>query len=617
MPKQDESTTEPSKTPTPYTRFTPPAYLPPAGEDESPSTWGFRDTRFEIDARGEVRLTGSRYLIAGKSLPALLPWVRKVMQIDVGAHKRHPWTYPPQIPEPRRNEAFIGALRNLLADSQWTLDGPTRLRHGHGHTQEEMYAIKYGKLNRVPDLVVFPETEEQVADLVRAATLHDVCLIPFGGGTNVSEALRCPEDEARTIVSIDMRRMNRLLWIDAENRMARIEAGAVGRHLSEQLRRQGFTLGHEPDSIEFSTLGGWIATFASGMKKNKYGNIEDLVLDLTAITAVGKLEHRTLGPRESTGNDPRLWMFGSEGRLGIVTSAVVKLFPLPERQEYGSVLFPDFENGVRFMYELAQHGDWPASVRLVDNLQFQFGMALKPASKGWRAKKSLLEKLFVTKIKGFDPERMVACTLVFEGTADEVTRQQEAVYRIAKKHRGMKAGSENGARGYQLTYGIAYIRDFVMDHFILAESFETSVPWSQVQSLCENVKQRVYDEHAQRKLPGKPFVTCRVTQIYETGACVYFYFGMYHEGVERPSEVYAEIERAARDEILRSGGSLSHHHGIGKLRQRYLPAILSEAALTWNREAKRAFDPQNIFGCDNQSSAIRSGNVLTMSSRAD
>jgi alkyldihydroxyacetonephosphate synthase len=164
----------------------------------------------------------------------------------------------------------------------------------------------------------------------------------------------------------------------------------------------------------------------------------------------------------------------------------------------------------------------------------------------------------------------------------------------------MKAGAENGRRGYELTYGIAYIRDFVMDHFVLAESFETSAPWSQVRAVCEGVKERVRKEHAARNLPGQPFVTCRVTQIYETGAAVYFYFGMSHEGVDHPSEVYAEIERAAREEILKLGGSLSHHHGIGKLRQRYLSDIYSPTSLAWSRDAKRAFDPQNIFGCDNQ-----------------
>src|SRR5262245_61773297 len=183
-------------------------------------------------------------------------------------------------------------------------------------------------------------------------------------------------------VYVDMHRMNRFLWIDRENMMACIEAGAVGRHIMTELRKYGFTMGHEPDSVEFSTLGGWIATNASGMKKNKYGNIEDLVLDINVVTTAGVLERAAPSPRESVGLDLRRLMFGSEGTLGIVTSAVVKIFPLPEVQEYGSVLFPTFEAGFKFMYELMRDATPPASVRLVDNLQFQFGLALKPATSG-------------------------------------------------------------------------------------------------------------------------------------------------------------------------------------------------------------------------------------------
>ena len=219
------------------------------------------------------------------------------------------------------------------------------------------------------------------------------------------------------------------------------------------------------------------------------------------------------------------------------TSAAVKLFPTPEVQRYGSIVFPSFAAGVAFMYELTREGTPPASVRLVDNLQFQFGQALKPRAAGWRALKSKAERWYVTRLRGFDPDSMVACTLVFEGSADTVRAEEKSVYRIAARHGGMKAGRENGERGYQLTFGIAYIRDFVMNHYILGESFETSVPWSQVASLCDNVKRRLHEEHEQRGLPGKPFVTCRITQVYETGVCVYFYFAYYHKGVEEPSRV--------------------------------------------------------------------------------
>ncbi|MBI4471667.1 MAG: FAD-binding oxidoreductase [Acidobacteria bacterium] len=576
----------------------PPA--PDPSEAESLDVWGFRDTHFDFSENGHVTIRGNRYELSGKELPRFLPWVREVLECDVGPQNVLPPHYPTAIPDSRITPEFLVAIRGFLAENQIDSDGKIRLRHGHGHTQEEMYAIKYTQLGRIPDLVVYPETEDQVAQLVETAKKHSVSLIPYGGGTNVTDALRCKPQETRTIVSVDMQRLNRILWIDRANMMASIQAGAVGRHIMAELSKYQVTMGHEPDSVEFSTLGGWIATNASGMKKNRYGNIEDLVLDVTVTTAAGTLQRTSASPRESVGLDLRRLMFGSEGTLGIITSAIVKIFPLPEVQEYGSVLFPTFEDGFKFMYELTRESTPPASVRLVDNLQFQFGLALKPKTSGIGALKSKVEKFFVTKIKGFQPDKMVACTLVFEGTKAEVEQQQRDVYRIAATHRGMKAGSENGRRGYQLTFSIAYIRDFLMSYYIIAESFETSVPWTNALGLCENVKRRLEDEYGRRRLPGKPFITARVTQVYRTGVCIYFYFGFYFKGISNPQEVYLELENAARDEILKSGGSLSHHHGVGKIRRAFLPRIMSEAALQLKRELKKSLDPTNVFGAGNQ-----------------
>jgi alkyldihydroxyacetonephosphate synthase len=578
-------------------RIAPDAWHPPDEAAESLDVWGFRGAGFELLQNGSVVLNGP-YTGSGVELPDLLPWVNRTLGIDVRPGDIHPANYPPDIPSPRPNPGFLREIGTFLPASALSTEAEARLRRGHGHTLEEMYSIKYGRIERVPDLVVFPEREEQVAALVQAAARHDACLVPYGGGTNVTDALRCPAEEDRTIVAVDLSRMNRIRWIDPVNRMACIEAGAVGRHLQAQLGAHGYTLGHEPDSVEFSTLGGWIATHASGMKKNRYGNIEDLVLDLSVVTPLGELRHAPF-PRESAGLDPRRWIFGSEGALGIVTRAVVKIFPLPEIQRYDAVLFPDFASGVAFLYDLALNGSLPASARLVDNLQFQLSQTLKPRATGAAALKRRLEKLVVTRLKGFDPARMVACTLVYEGSSRDVATQQKAVARLRRRHGGMGAGSENGRRGYQLTFGIAYLRDFVMRHWILGESFETSVPWNRVLSLCDNVRQRLHTECASRGVPGRPFVTARVTQLYQTGVCVYFYFAFYHKGLPDPLATYLELERAARDEILKSGGSLSHHHGVGKLRRGFLPRVFSPAVLEWAAGIKHAVDPTNIFGIGN------------------
>lgn len=577
-------------------RLYPPPLPPDPRDAVNVKEWGFRDTSFAVDDSGAITVTGDRYPgLSGETLPNLLPWFRTVLGIDFSVTDGDASNYPPRIPESKPAPEFLAGLQKILTADQIITEPEIRLRHGHGHTVSEINALRTTGFPRVPDYVVYPESEAQVSALIEIAGRAGVVLTPYGGGTNVTEALRCLPNEQRPIVSVDMGRLNRIEWIDPVNRMAKIQAGAPGRAIQAQLAEYGFTMGHEPDSVEFSTVGGWIATNASGMKKNQYGNIENIVLDVTVITAAGKLERAHVVPRESIGLDPKLWIIGSEGSLGIVTSAVVKLFPLPEEQRYGSIIFKTFEDGIAFMYDLAQEDARPASVRLVDNLQFQFGQVLKPASRGAKKLKSKAEKWLVTGPLGFDPDKMVAVTLVFEGTREHVKQQQKKVYELAKQHHGFNGGAENGKRGYLLTFGIAYIRDFVLRHHILAESFETSVPWSQAQELVNRVKGRIYAAHDERKLPGRPFVSCRVTQVYETGCCVYFYMAFYSKGVENAVGAYHEIEAEARKEVIAAGGSISHHHGVGKLRLPFVSDIMSPAMIIWRDQMKSALDPDGIF----------------------
>jgi alkyldihydroxyacetonephosphate synthase len=569
--------------------------------DESPHVWGFTDTKYQITQDGSVEITGSRYPTSGQKLDGLLPWFEKLMNVKFPREQRMPTNpAPTMLPNPVQNDEFLLKVREFMVENQINSEPLQRLRHGHGHSLDDMYTVNYGgHFKRIPDLVLFPENTEQVLAIVSAARDSGVRLIPFGGGTNVSGALSCPADERRTIAAVSTRRMNRVLWIEKFNRLARIEAGAVGRNIAATLAAHGMMLGHEPDSMEFSTLGGWIATKASGMKKSQYGNIEDIVLDVEVATQNGLLARVSdnLPPRESIGLDLNSLIFGSEGTMGIVTSAVVKIFPLPDLQRYGSIIFRSYDLGLAFMYDLTQSGNsLPASVRLVDNTQFQFSMALKPL-KSTHAIRSRLEKAYVTRFRGFDPQSMAACTLAFEGSASQVRAQESAVYKIARQHGGMKAGGANGRRGFEMTFAIAYIRDFAMSLGVLAESFETSCSWSLVPELCRRVHQRVKDEHAALRLPGEPFVSSRISQIYHTGVTVYFYLAVFtgFGTVVDPVGAYEVLETAARDEILKSGGSLSHHHGVGTVRRRFLPKVLSAAASAHRKCIAAAQDPENIF----------------------
>ena len=295
---------------------------------------------------------------------------------------------------------------------------------------------------------MWPESADEVRASLELARAHGVCLIPYGGGTNVTDALRCPADERRTIVSLDLRRMNRVLWIDPENRTAGIEAGATRRRDRGAARAATASRSAtSPTAIEFSTLGGWIATNASGMKKNRYGNIEDIVLAISAVTPSGELA-RAAAPRESVGADPARWLFGSEGELGIVTSAVVKIFPLPEVQRYGSMLFHDFETGVAFLRDVQRAGDVPASVRLMDNLQFQFGQALKPRAPGSRRGRARSRSSSCTRVQGLRRRAHGRLHAALRGQRGARSRRRSARLpdsRRARRHEGRRPRTASAA----------------------------------------------------------------------------------------------------------------------------------------------------------------------------
>lgn len=359
-------------------------------------------------------------------------------------------------------------------------------------------------------------------------------------------------------------------------------------------------MGHEPDSFEFSTLGGWISTRASGMKKNEYGNIEDILVSCVVVTPQGVMKQAHPWPRISGGPDCNHYVLGSEGNIGIITEAIVRVRPIPEVSRPGSILFYDYEDGLKFMHEVARSRNWPASCRLIDNTQFQFGQALKaaPDSKSQEILDKI-KKFYVVNVKGYDPQNMVVVTLMFEGSKKKVDAQEKMINEIAAKYKGMPAGEDNGKKGYLLTFLIAYIRDFASLYHMIAESFEASCPWSTVSDLSRNVRKHIEDVAQQNGIGDRIFVSFRVTQIYETGACIYVYFGFNYVGVKDPIKVYDIIEYEARKEILRNGGSVSHHHGIGKIRKVFMDDVSSKPYQNTIKAIKKELDPTNIFAINN------------------
>nr|XP_014280538.1 alkyldihydroxyacetonephosphate synthase isoform X3 [Halyomorpha halys] len=442
-------------------------------------------------------------------------------------------------------------------------------------------------------------SHEDVLHIVTLADTYNVVIIPYGGGTSVSGAVSCPESEKRTICSLDTSQMNNILWLDKKNLLVCCQTGLVGQDLESFLQERGFTCGHEPDSYEFSTVGGWVATRASGMKKNVYGNIEDLLVNVKLVTPKGVLSKEGLYPRQSTGPDLNHIVLGSEGTLGVITEVILKIRPVAPIKKYGSIVFPYFDAGVACMREVARQRCQPASIRLMDNEQFQFGQTLRPKNSSyWSSFTENFKKAYLKHIKGFDLNLICVATLLFEGEKDQVEQQENLIYKIAKDCGGIPAGENNGERGYMLTFVIAYIRDLGLDFNIVAESFETSVPWDRTLTVCRNVK---YIVRKKCKDFGIKYylISHRVTQTYDCGSCVYFYFAFNWEGLSDPVATYGDIESAAREEILRCGGSLSHHHGVGKLRARWYPKQISQLGANLYNTTKQFLDPKNIFACQN------------------
>ncbi len=571
----------------------------------------YKDTEFMLLEDGDVKVTGSRYPLSGKILPKFRAYWEKYAGLDVS--KLSPAQSFDQIISKVKpavvNTKFMEALETEHKKNPMykimTAEAESRLLHSHAHSNQEIFTLRYGHFYRYVDLVIYPGDHSQVERFVKFVCdnwYNDVCIIPYGGGNSVSQALLCPENENRMIISVDMSEMSKVKWIDFATMTACVEAGANGLDLEKQLEDHGVTTGHEPDSWEFSTVGGWVATRASGMMKNEYGNIEDLLVSCKMVSPIGVIEVGCNVPRKSTGPDVSEIIMGSEGTMGIITEAVLKIKKIPGLREYSAIVFPDFEKGVQFMQEIAQKNLQPGSIRLIDNSQFHFGQSLKPKAEsmiepfmGW------VKNFVLTTVKGFDIDKLAAVTMLIIGNdKSEIQTQLKRIVAVAQKYGGLDVGSEAGRSGYLLTYVIAYLRDFAVNHYLLAESFESAVPWPNVASWGERVKKRIIDAVKRKGVQGIPWVTARVSQVYHNGGCCYFYFAFVGEGLKNPIKIYSEIEDEARDEILSCGGSLSHHHGVGKLRRKWMNGTaVSPSAFNMLKKIKQELDPHNVFANGN------------------
>src|SRR6202167_882287 len=311
--------------------------------------------------------------------PGLWPYAKAVLGVEEENVNLPPVSIDAvRLREAIRHERCLAELRLWMRADQICDSRHERLVHAYGKGLRDLFRMRHGMAEGAPDLVVYPENEHDVLMTIRAAAEHDVVVIPFGGGSNIAGCLERSETH-RMVMSLDMRRMRRVLAVDKESLTARIEAGVFGPDLEEQLSGYGLTLGHFPDSFLHSTLGGWIATRSAGMQSDKYGKIEDMVIALRMVTPGGVLATRTV-LKSSYGIYAYHLCIGSEGTLGVITEATMRVDARPEARVVPAYLFPEFDGGLEAMRECMRRECMPSMVRLNDPDKTSLSVAFKAPS---------------------------------------------------------------------------------------------------------------------------------------------------------------------------------------------------------------------------------------------
>lgn len=493
------------------------------------------------------------------------------------------------IPAPNIDSALREHLEKAIGEKWVIEDGETRVIHTFGKSLRDLVRLRKGDFGRLPDLVLYPGNEAEVEEIMNAALSYDAVLIPFGGGTNITGSLEVARTEKRTVLSVDLQRMGKVIAIDTTSQQARIEAGALGPDLEEQLNVQGWSLGHFPDSFTHSALGGWIATRSSGMQSDKYGDISQITKAVRVVTPQGMLATRAV-PSTAAGPSIREMILGSEGRLGIITEATVQVHRLPEKRTILGYIFPTWKAGLECLREVAASDAQIFVARLSDanETAFSFATQKKKGFKGWVQATGLARLL---KIKSIDSSTMCLSFIGFEGSRAHVALQRQLVGRIVKQHGGLCVGAKPGELYDQKKFDTPYIRDFLLDIGILADVSETAAPWSELHRVHQGVHERVkttFDE-----LGIKGYVMCHLSHTEHTGACLYFTFALAARADRPEIEQYDAVKHAAQQAFIDLGATLSHHHAVGREHAEWLEPDISAPGVNMLRSLVVGVDPGN------------------------
>jgi len=469
------------------------------------------------------------------------------------------------LPRSRLEGGAVETLQRVVGEKRVSTESGDRAVHSLGKGYRDLVRMRRGEIANATDAVLYPETDSQVAALLEGAASAGVAVIPFGGGTSVVGGVEPMGD--RPTVTLDLARMEGVLRIDDVSGLATVEAGIFGPALEARLNAAGFTLGHFPQSFEYSTVGGWIATRSAGQNSTRYGKIEDNVESVRLLFPGGEIDTPTV-PAAAAGPDLNQVIAGSEGVLGVITRATIRLARLPEKSDYRAYLLPSFETGVAASREMLQAGLRPSALRLSDESESEATALMQAGAEGMT---------------------MSLCIIGFDGDEDEVRFGWERAATILERHGGKSLGAGPGEAWRRSRFEAPYLRDVLLDHGIMVDTLETATTWSDYLALYRSVRDAMHEA-----MGGRGLVMAHLSHAYTHGASVYYTF-LAKQQQGRELEQWQEVKDAASRAIVEGGGALSHHHGIGYEHKRWLPEYLGEGGVKVLRELKRALDPHDIM----------------------
>jgi alkyldihydroxyacetonephosphate synthase len=487
-----------------------------------------------------------------------------------------------ELPASRLDAGARDRIAAIVGAENVRDDQLARVAHAAGRSYPDLVRLRSGQVTG-PDAVVYPSSHDEVRALLELCSNAGIAVVPFGGGTSVVGGVEPDAGPFAAVVAVDLARMSGVVEVDEVSLTARVAPGTTGPELEAALGAYGLTLGHLPQSWEYITIGGAVATRSAGQASTGYGRIDKQVLGLRLAAPAGEIEVKvqpgTAGPTPAV----RELLVGSEGALGIITEATLAVRPLPEVRQYEGWSFKSFAAGVEAFRELEQAAAAGDVSRLSDETETMLSLASAGQSGGLATR---LAQRYV-KLRGH--EHGCVAILGFEGEADEALDRANRARILLRSAGGLRLGSRPGAAWEEQRFRAPYLRDELLDRGVLVETLETATTWTNLHRLYAAVGDALRTTLGERSL-----VMCHVSHLYPAGASLYFTF-MAAQERGREIEQWRAAKTAASDAIVAAGGTITHHHAIGTDHAPWMRAEIGDVGIDLLRAVKARLDPRGIM----------------------